>query len=244
MLPPIQGRNGIHPPSSEIRAATVDRPIEAGERPQFFRPSSGRYEVMPHTARPAPLDRRSFTGPSGPQYQQNGHGHPISPPRSGHSASAARREFMAPFERLYEVLSSTESLKFVLQDLHHRYESTLAAKAKEIGDFKATTHAASTLLNNLQQSTDSLKDMVRYEISRAGNAPAGSAPSTSAPTSAGASAAAGGLSSDERKEFEEMKVRMKKLEEALLSGSTSKAHVDTPKSNKRKKAGKEAGDDE
>jgi hypothetical protein len=152
------------------------------------------------------------------------------------SGSSARRDFLAPFERLYEVLSSTESLKFVLTDLHHRYEATLSAKAKEIGDFKATTHAASTLLNNLQQSTDSLKDMVRYEIARAGNAPSASAQPASA------SAGTGGLSSEERKEFEEMKVRMKKLEDALLSSSKG-AGADTPKSNKRKKGGKDADDE-
>ncbi|RYE82452.1 MAG: hypothetical protein EOO65_05465 [Methanosarcinales archaeon] len=42
------------------------------------------------------------------------------------------------------------------------------------------------MLNNLQQSTDSLKDMVRYEISRA----------------TPKSASSGGLSTDERQEFE------------------------------------------
>ena len=179
---------------------------------------------MPHTARPAPAERRSFTGPAGPgpSPHSNGHGRPepISP-------SAARREFLAPFERLYEVLASTEQTKFVLQDLHHRYESALASKVKEIGDFKSTTLAASTLLTNLQQSTDSLKDMVRYEISRA------------TPKAGGT----GGLLSDERQEFEDLKVRMRKMEEALEKKGDVETTVTTPKSHKRKKSGKETGDE-
>jgi hypothetical protein len=179
---------------------------------------------MPHTARPAPAERRSFTGPAGPgpSPHPNGHGRP-----EPMSPSAARREFLAPFERLYEVLASTEQTKFVLHDLHHRYESVLASKVKEIGDFKATTHAASTLLNNLQQSTDSLKDMVRYEISRATPKAGGS----------------GGLSSDERQEFEELKARMKKMEEALEKKGEVETTITTPKSHKRKKSGKETGDE-
>lgn len=213
MLPPIQTRNGHMPQASDLRTAPIDRSAETGDRPQFFRPTNGRYEV-PQTARPVMSDRRSVTGPHGPltglgerlpAYGQNGHDRPIeshSPPRSAPhpSGSAARREFLAPFERMYDLLSQTESLKYALQDMHHRYESALSNKNKEIGDFKNTAHAASTLLGNLQQSADSLKDMVRYEISRA---------------PAPASTARGGLSVDERKEFEEMKIRMKRLEEAL-----------------------------
>ena len=224
MMPPIQTRNCHLAPNVDPRAPHIDRSGEAGDRPQYFRPSSGRYEVMPHTARPAGPDRRSFTGPAGPgpSPHPNGHGRP-----EPMSPSAARREFLAPFERLYEVLASTEQTKFVLHDLHHRYESVLASKVKEIGDFKATTHAASTLLNNLQQSTDSLKDMVRYEISRA------------TPKAGGSS----GLSSDERQEFEDLKARMKRMEEALEKKGEVETAVTTPKSHKRKKSGKESGDE-
>jgi hypothetical protein len=146
--------------------------------------------------------------------------------------SPAKRDFLAPFERLYDLLSSTEQTKFMLHDLHQRYEATLATKVKEIGDFKSTTHAATTLLNNLQQSTDSLKDMVRYEISR--SAPK---PSTSA----------GGLTNDERQEFEEMKARLQKLEDALAvrgEDTSAPASALTPKSNKRKKSGKDVGAEE
>ena len=106
---------------------------------------------------------------------------------------------------MYDVLSQTESYKYTLQDLVNRYEKTLSAKHQEIGDFKSTAQAASTLLNNLQQSADSLKDMVRYEISRAPPPASATTPSK------------GGLTSDERKEFEDMKVRMKKLEDMLMS---------------------------
>lgn len=97
-----------------------------------------------------------------------------------------------------------------MQDLIVRYEHTLTTKLKEIGDFKATAQAASTLLNNLQQSAESLKDMVRHEISRA------PPPQTRVVTPVGG-AGKGGLSVDERKEFEDMKVRMKRLEDMLLS---------------------------
>jgi len=224
MMPPVQTRNGHLAPQVDPRAAPLGHSAEIGERPQYFRPSSGRYEVMPHTARPAPAERRSFTGPAGPvpSPHPNGHGRP-----EPMSPSAARREFLAPFERLYEVLASTEQTKFVLHDLHHRYESVLASKVKEIGDFKATTHAASTLLNNLQQSTDSLKDMVRYEISRATPKASGS----------------GGLSSYERQEFEDLRARMKKMEEALEKKGEVETAVTTPKSHKRKKSGKETDDE-
>jgi hypothetical protein len=224
MMPPVQSRNG-HLAPVDPRVAPLDRSAETGERPQYFRPSSGRYEVMPHTARPAHPDRRSFTGLAGPgpAMHQNGHERRVE----AMSPSAARREFLAPFERLYEVLASTEQTKFVLHDLHHRYESALANKVKEIGDFKATTHAASTLLNNLQQSTESLKDMVRHEISRA-------TPKTSG---------SGGLSTDERQEFEEMKIRMKRMEELLESKGDVETTTSTPKTHKRKKSGKEAVDE-
>lgn len=215
MLPPIHTRNGHMPQANDLRTAPIDRSAETTDRPQFYRPSGGRYDVVPQTARPVMADRRSFTGHAGPSvgerlpsFSQNGHDRPVestSPPRSGPypSGSAARREFLAPFERMYDLLSQTESLKYVLQDMHHRYEAALSTKSKEIGDFKNTAHAASALLNNLQQSADSLKDMVRYEISRA-----------PAPAPA---LGRGGLSSDERQEFEEMKIRMRKLEEALAA---------------------------
>lgn len=236
MLPPIQPRPGPIATGSDLRTAPIDRVGESSERPQFFRPSNGRYEV-PHTARPAIGDRRSFASHmSG----QNGHDRPqgsTSPPRSGpppfsagnDRSSAARRDFLAPFERMYDLLSQTESHKYALQDLHHRYESALAAKTKEIGDFKNTAHAASTLLNNLQQSADSLKDMVRYEISRAPPPP--SAASTSASAGGGGRP---GLSADERQEFEEMKARMKKLEDMLASRAGSDGAVDGEPAAKRR----------
>jgi hypothetical protein len=222
MMPPMQTRNGHLAPTADHRTGLIER--EAGERPQYFRPSSGRYEVIPHTARPA-VERRSFTGPAGPVHHP-GMERPVDP------VSPAKRDFLAPFERLYDLLSSTEQTKFMLHDLHQRYEATLATKVKEIGDFKSTTHAATTLLNNLQQSTDSLKDMVRYEISR--SAPK---PSTSA----------GGLTNDERQEFEEMKARLQKLEDALAvrgEDTSAPASALTPKSNKRKKSGKDVGAEE
>jgi len=58
-----------------------------------------------------------------------------------------------------------------------------------MGEFKNTATQASTLLGTLQASADSLKDMVRYEVNRAG--------------------------STERREVDELKDRIKKLEERL-----------------------------
>ncbi len=56
-----------------------------------------------------------------------------------------------------------------------------------MGEFKETAAGASTLLGNLQASADSLKEMVRYEVERAG--------------------------STERREIEELRERTRKLEE-------------------------------
>lgn len=229
MLPPIQTRNGHVAPGSDLRTAPIDRSGETSERPQFFRPSNGRYEVMPQTARPLLTDRRSMTvhpgQPIGDRLPSFGNGHErpadASPPRT--STTVGRREFLAPFDRLYDVLAQTEAHKYTMQDIIHRYELALSTKHKEIGDFKSTAQAASTLLNNLQQSADSLKDMVRYEISRA---------PPPAPSKSPTSGNKGGLSSDERKEFEDMKVRMKKLEDMLLS----RENGDGERSSKRRKS--------
>jgi len=60
-----------------------------------------------------------------------------------------------------------------------------------MADFKNTAAQASTLLGTLQASADSLKDMVRYEVNRAGSA--------------------------ERREVDELKERLKKLEEQLAA---------------------------
>lgn len=116
-----------------------------------------------------------------------------------------------------------------MQDIIQRYEQALSNKHKEIGDFKSTAQAASTLLNNLQQSADSLKDMVRYEISRA---------PPPVPSKSPTGSNKGGLSSDERKEFEEIKIRMKKLEDMIMSKESreSRENGDGDRSSKRRKS--------
>lgn len=58
-----------------------------------------------------------------------------------------------------------------------------------MGEFKDTAARASTLLGNLQASADSLKEMVRYEVERA--------------------------VSSERREVEELKEQVRRLEERL-----------------------------
>ena len=64
-----------------------------------------------------------------------------------------------------------------------------------MGEFKNTAAQAGTLLATLQASADSLKDMVRYEVNRAG--------------------------STERREVDELKERIKKLEERLEASATT-----------------------
>lgn len=71
-------------------------------------------------------------------------------------------------------------------------------------EFKGTAASSNTLLGNLQQSAESLKEMVRYEVGR----------SIAAGGTAGA-AGAGGSGEANKKEVDELKERIKKLEEKL-----------------------------
>lgn len=86
-------------------------------------------------------------------------------------------------------MHQADQLRYSLQDLLHRYEGAYSSQINAMGEFKNTATQASTLLGTLQASADSLKDMVRYEVNRAG--------------------------STERREVDELKDRIKKLEERL-----------------------------
>ncbi|WWD07771.1 hypothetical protein V865_005875 [Kwoniella europaea PYCC6329] len=193
-LPPIHGyghhsHNGLTDP----RTAPLRR---GGEEHEFARqqgPSSSYYN-LPQTrplARPydsqrgpstaIPSERRNFSVPSAnlqpPRYEipsprrisnaststaaqhQQQSNSPISP-------RVSREIFLAPFNQLYDLLSSTDSLRYNLQDLHNRYEVLFQQQLSQMTEFKSTANASNTLLGNLQQSADSLKEMVRYEVER------------------------------------------------------------------------------
>lgn len=100
-----------------------------------------------------------------------------------------REQFLAPFSQLYDMLSSVDSLRYQLQEMLHRSEQTYASQMAATNDFKVTAAQAQQLLGTLQQSADSLKEMVRYEVDRAG--------------------------SSERREVDELRDRVRKLEERL-----------------------------
>lgn len=127
----------------------------------------------------------------------------ISGPSTGNSNPASfpssRRDFLAPFDRFYDLLAQGDQLRYGLQDLLHRYEGALATKMGEVSDFKSTANRANALIINLQQSADNIQEMVRYEISRAGGGGGG-----------------GGLSGGEKMELEDLRERVKRLEDAVL----------------------------
>ncbi|WVQ84139.1 hypothetical protein IAT38_006286 [Cryptococcus sp. DSM 104549] len=155
-------------------------------------------------------DRRNFTVPSGvPRYNTSprgsgsGSGHAPHPGAGagGHSHSASpispnpiavslppRNEFLAPFSQLYDLLGTTDSLRFTLQNLLHRYESAYAQQLAQMSEFKGTANAAGVMLGNLQKSADSLREMVRYEVERGAR--------------------------DDRRELEELRERVRVLEAA------------------------------
>lgn len=194
ILPPIHGYppNGMSDPRtapiSHTRTRTDDHEFARQQQPYYHR---HRYpEQSPHTAvQPTTANRRNFTmqslqPPSGAPHPHGTHSHsPSSPP-------IHRREtFLQPFNQLYDLLAHHDALHFPLQDLLHRYEGVYSAQLGAMGEFKDTAARASTVLENLQASADSLKEMVRYEVERAGSA--------------------------DRRENEELKERMKRLEERL-----------------------------
>ena len=71
---------------------------------------------------------------------------------------------------VYDLYTRAEQIRYSLQDLHHRYEGLYNNQVNAMGDFKVTAGQANALLSNLQASADSLKEMVRYEVNRAGSA--------------------------------------------------------------------------
>jgi len=193
ILPPIHGyppQNGMSDPRTAPIPHSRSRPDEhefaRQQQPYHHRQ---RYpEHPPHSARaPHTADRPNFSVPSlqplSGALRPNGYSHSPSPPHH------RRETFLQPFNELYDLLAQADGLRFTLQGLLHRYEGAYAAQLNAMGEFKDTAARASTLLGNLQASADSLKEMVRYEVERAG--------------------------SSERKEVEELKEQVRRLEERL-----------------------------
>ncbi|WVW78574.1 hypothetical protein I302_100530 [Kwoniella bestiolae CBS 10118] len=223
-LPPIHGYghhslNGMTDP----RTAPIRR---GGEEHEFARqqgPSSSYYNLPqtrplgrpyesqrgPSTA--IPTERRNFSVPSSnlqpPRYE-------IPSPRRISNASTSttaahqaqslspisprvsREIFLAPFNQLYDLLTSTDNLRYNLQDLHNRYESLYQNQLNQMTDFKVTANASNTLLGNLQKSADSLQEMVRYEVERNNGA--------------------------KDREIDELKERLRRLEERGAGGEGEK----------------------
>ncbi|WVQ97939.1 hypothetical protein IAU59_005058 [Kwoniella sp. CBS 9459] len=213
ILPPLHGYshhpNGLTDPRTAPLSHARGR---HGDEHEFAR-QQGPYYGLPQTrplARPydsqgssglrAPTsnERRNFSVPStNLQPPSASARYEASSPRrmSGHHSNSpasprvSREAFLAPFNQLYDLYAQTDSLRYNLQDLLHRYEGAYQSQLNAMSEFKSTATAAGTLLGNLQASADSLKDMVRYEVER--------------------------NSSTKDREMEEMRERLRRLEEKL-----------------------------
>lgn len=117
------------------------------------------------------------------------HSHTGSPPSSPLQPLSipSREAFLHPFNALYDSLSSSTTLQHHLSDLVSRASNLHAEQGAAVQEFRNTAGAAERLLTSLQQSADSLREMVRYEIERKAR--------------------------EDRREMEELKERLRRLEE-------------------------------
>ncbi|OXG31455.1 hypothetical protein C360_04667 [Cryptococcus neoformans Bt15] len=170
----IEGRGG--PPMGSGRNFTVPGTLP----PRFDGPLSPL---------PPPLTRPST------QPHSHSHTHPHSQSHTGSPPSSplqplpipSREAFLYPFNALYDSLSSCTTLRHHLSDLVSRASSLHAEQDVAAQEFRSTAGAAERLLTSLQQSADSLREMVRYEIERKAR--------------------------EDRREMEELKERLRRLEE-------------------------------
>lgn len=90
-------------------------------------------------------------------------------------------------------------MRFALQDCIGRADASHSSQRQQQAEFKGTAQQARELVATLQQSADSLKEMVRYEVQRARQA------------------------SDEKahRETEELRRRLALIEEKLERNGTS-----------------------
>lgn len=190
MLPPMAAyphTNGFADP----RTAPISH-VRNGEefaRQQYpFYPTQGRprgsfeHASGAHTSIPSSANRRNLSvpGPQQPIVTRFDQSHerrpanprgahsrsPVSPPPPGHR----RESFLQPFNQLYDLTHQADTLRFSLQELLQRCEGVYHSQAGTANEFKKTAAEAGAVLGSLQQSADSLKKMVRYEVERAGSA--------------------------------------------------------------------------
>lgn len=167
-----------YPPDLGPRSAL---PPTTADRRNFSVPSlqqqhsSSRYPLSPHAPPGPPPPGPPLPGPGpGPSSARpsngvSGHranGYSVSPSPPNH----LREQFLAPFSQLYDMLSSVDGLRYQLQDMIHRTEQAYQNQMQANNEFKSTAAQASSLLGTLQQSADSLKEMVRYEVDRSAGA--------------------------------------------------------------------------
>lgn len=144
-----------------------------------------RFDGPPSPPPPPPLARPS-TQPHSHTYT---HSHTGSSPSSPLQPLPIpqREAFLHPFNTLYDSLLSCTTLQHHLSDLVSRASSLHAEQGVAVQEFRRTAGAAERLLVSLQQSADSLREMVRYEVERKAR--------------------------EDRKEIEELKERLRRLEE-------------------------------
>ncbi|OCF40916.1 hypothetical protein I317_05275 [Kwoniella heveanensis CBS 569] len=213
ILPPLHGYshhpNGLTDPRtaplSHARGRNGDDHEFARQQGPYYglpqtRPLARTYDSQGSSGLRAPTsnERRNFSVPStNLQPPSASTRYEVTSPRrlSGHHSNSpasprvSREAFLAPFNQLYDLYAQTDSLRYNLQDLLHRYEGAYQSQLNAMSEFKSTANAAGTLLGNLQASADSLKDMVRYEVER--------------------------NSSAKDRELEEMRERLRRLEEKM-----------------------------
>ncbi|KLT44395.1 hypothetical protein CC85DRAFT_242632, partial [Cutaneotrichosporon oleaginosum] len=178
---------GARPPQQQ-QQQQPQQPNTADRR-NFSIPSlhtgASHYPPSPHGAtHPIGPGPPSAAMRNGAVHRQNG-GYSISPSPTNH----AREQFLGPFNQMYDLLSSIEQQRFQMQEVLHRSEQAYTNQMAQSSEFKATANRASSLLRTLQESADSLKEMVRYEVDRAVAA--------------------------DRREVDELRERMRALEERL-----------------------------
>nr|XP_019008557.1 uncharacterized protein I206_06234 [Kwoniella pini CBS 10737]OCF47338.1 hypothetical protein I206_06234 [Kwoniella pini CBS 10737] len=192
ILPPLQDYGHHGSGLTDPRTAPIGHRSRNGEEHEFARqqgpyynlpqtrPLGRPYESQGNLRGPATVsDRRNFSVPQIPPSASTRYEPGVPSPRrsslhqssntspSSSSPRVSRETFLQPFNQLYDLIyTQMDSYRYQLGDLHNRYESLYSQQLTQMNEFKNTANASNTLLGNLQQSADSLKDMVRYEVER------------------------------------------------------------------------------
>lgn len=121
-------------------------------------PSGSQTAMPPHVLPQLPFshnghgDLRTAPLPNGDRMFRRAAFPPSSSRIGGRSPSPipGRREFLAPFNALYDTMQSAEGLRHHLQDLLTRYEAAYTGQVNAMGEFKNTATQATGLLQSLQ----------------------------------------------------------------------------------------------